>query len=183
MQHQRHRSKVNRQGFTILESVIAIMLLSIAATMVFSATFPAVNQAYQNRNQAIARQFSQHLLNEMLQLPLDSATPSTGVVTLGTPYQARDSFNCIRHYDGYASHMCQADGSGYESLYSDSEIATSQSIGYSVTIEDVDASFAVSGSGEYLRITISSFLDPDQNLQADGRPDVFTMTHLIGQAN
>lgn len=177
--HSIRRSHCKRQGFTILESVIAITLLAIAGSMVFSVTFPAINQSFEGRDRLIARQYANSVLDEILQLPNHSET--TVVALTPAIYQARDTFPSIDQFDGYVSHMCLPDGTPYTGLIPQTPIAGFEELCFRVQVKSVDRNLDASGDAEFLKITVTAFRDPEKNLQEDGRPNLIELTRLVAE--
>ena len=177
----RYPSRQPRSGFTILEAVVSIMLLALAATMVFSVTYPAIGQAFSNRNSQIARQYATQLMDEILQRPNSTANPSIA----GIPgiHKSRDTIESIAAFHGYVSHMCLENGSPYSSLCANPNTAAIDSLCFRVTVETVDSNLQTGGTTDFLRVTIVGFEDPDQNLMNDDRPYLVNMVRLVREKN
>jgi len=76
--------KTNREGFTIVEVVIAMMLLSIVLTMLAGMTYYTTRTAVAATDMTAANGYSVESMNRLTALPYASLPGEAGCDTVGT---------------------------------------------------------------------------------------------------
>ena len=103
-------SRRNRGGFTLVEMVIAIVVIGVGIAGVMLAfgvtTRGSADPLVQRQLLAVA----EGLLEEVLSKPYDAVAGG------GAGACARDGFNDIDDYNGYAQPVCEIDGSAIAGL-------------------------------------------------------------------
>lgn len=168
----------SRSGFSVLESVIAITLLSFASAMVFSATFPAINHSFRTRNSLIAHQHATQLLDEILQRPIGERSGTAAPQAL---HASRESLRTIRQFDGYRSHMSLPNGQSFPEICPDQTIAGCHDICFQVEVTPVDDGLRPGEFHRFLLIKVLAFEDPEKDLSRDGRPLLTSVERLVSE--
>ena len=76
--------KTNRNGFTLVEVVIAMMLLSIILTMLAGVAYYSAQTAVDATDMMTANGYSTETMNRLTALPYDSLPNAVGCDTVGT---------------------------------------------------------------------------------------------------
>lgn len=73
-----------REGFTIVEVVVAMVMLMVIGTMMAGLTFSAARQAVRNSDASTLNAASLALVNRLSALPFDRLSGAAGCDTVGT---------------------------------------------------------------------------------------------------
>lgn len=155
-------------GFTIVESLLAMMLLATAAAMVLSVTFPALNAAFERRDSQIARDFSKMLMAEVLSKPLTEPSARAMATTPNlialppdsTPvagYVPRSEFRTIERYSGYVSKLCFIDGTPLGTNIRSAPVAGLDTLNCEIQTGTVGDNLLPGSGTRFLQITITIF--------------------------
>jgi MSHA pilin protein MshD len=129
-------SRQRQRGFTLVEMIIAIVVLGVGVAGVMLAFSSAVrgsgDPVVQHQLLAVAEE-----MLEEIQLKPYAATPNPAPAGC-----ARDTFNDVMDYNGYSKPACAIDGSTIDALS-----------GYTVSVSITNT--ALSGVGEALRIAVT----------------------------
>ncbi|GEM_PF-1569778 len=148
--------KSDRTGFTIIEAMLAVMLMAAASAMVFSVTIPSMDQTFRQRDHQIAKSFSDTLFAEILIRPIITTSPN---VAGQTPdgYQSRLRLKSIRSFHNYASKLCLSDGTPVSALAAGSALPRIDSLFCKVTVVEVGNDLQPGSGTKFLKITVAIF--------------------------
>ena len=84
-----------RSAFTLIESLLAILLLAVAGMLLLVATEGVINTAQESHERMLADALARELLDEIVSRPFESSMATSVVPT------RRATFQTIWDYDGY----------------------------------------------------------------------------------
>lgn len=145
------------RGFTLIELIIAIIIISVAVAGVLAAYITSVKGS---GDALVSKQLvaiAEEMMEEILLKPYDvSGAPPGNAVTNCGAAASRAAFDDVRDYAGYQTNgICDIDGNAITGLG-----------GYRVAVA-VDSSFALSGIANTLRVTVTASTG-GQSITLDG---------------
>lgn len=106
------------RGFTLVEMIVAIVIISVGLAGVLSAFNINVRSSADPLVRKQMLSIAEAMLEEVLLKPYENGTaPTNSEVACGAPGAARDTFDDVRDYAGYATRgICDIDGEAVAGL-------------------------------------------------------------------